>query len=414
MAGSDVTARTGGGYWRYAVMFLPYSLPQGFLTVALAYVLAKAHVPTVAIAGVIALQLGPNTWKVLWAPVVDCVWSYKRWYWVGGVANAVLLAALGFVPLTSAGLPALSILALLGGVASTFIGMATTGLMAHAVPPEQKGQAAGWSQAGNIGSLGVGGGLGLWMAQHAGGVSVASAVLGALCLLCILPTLSLTEPEHDHRAPRLRDTLRKVLLDLWSLVRSKLGLLALGLLVLPIGSGAAANLFAAIAGDWKTGADTVALVTGVMAGVASAGGALVAGFVADRFDRKSVYIGSGVLMAFCAVAMAALPRTPSTFIVFTTLYAVTNGCVYTAYYAVAFEAIGKGAAATKAQLLGCATNLPPLYVTLIEGAVQTKMGSAAMLWSEALLTFGGIVAFGLFALGVKQLWSKRMIALAAT
>ncbi|MFX8696363.1 hypothetical protein ABTM58_20030, partial [Acinetobacter baumannii] len=89
------------------------------------------------------------------------------------------------------------------------------------------------------------------------------------------------------------DTIRKVLLDLWGLAKSKLGLLALGLLVLPIGSGAAANLFAAIAGDWKTGADTVALVTGMVAGVASAGGALASGFVADRFDRKSVYIGSG-------------------------------------------------------------------------------------------------------------------------
>ena len=413
MKASDSTARAGGGYWRYLVMFLPYSLPQGFLTVALAYGLAKAHVPTVAIAGVIALQLAPNTWKVLWAPVVDCVWTYKRWYWVGGVANAVLLAALGFVPLTAAGLPTLGILALAGGVASTFVGMATTGLMAHAVPPEQKGQAAGWSQAGNIGSLGAGGGLGLWMAQHAGGIGVAATVLGLLCLLCILPTLSMVEPEHDHRAPRLRDTLRKVLLDLWGLVRSKLGLLALGLLLLPIGSGAASNLFAAIAGDWKTGADTVALVTGIVAGVASAGGALVAGFVADRFDRKSVFIGAAVLMAFCAMGMAVLPRTPATFIVFTTLYAVTNGCIYTAYYAVAFEAIGKGAAATKAQLLGCATNFPPLYVTLIEGAVQTRYGSSAMLWSEALLTFGGIVVFGLFAWMVTGLWPKPRAALAA-
>jgi PAT family beta-lactamase induction signal transducer AmpG len=413
MARSDETARTGGGYWRYLVMFLPYSLPQGFLTVALAYALSKAHVPTVAIAGVIALQLAPNTWKVLWAPVVDCVWSYKRWYWVSSIVNAVLLAALGFVPLTAAGLPALTVIALVGGIASTFIGMATTGLMAHAVPPEQKGRAAGWSQAGNIGSMGLGGGLGLWIAQHAGGIGVAAVVLGLLCLLCVLPTLSMVEPEHDHRAPRMRDTVRKVLTDLWGLARSQLGLLAIGLCLLPIGSGAAALLFASIAGDWKTGADTVALVTGFVAGVASAGGALAAGPIADRFDRKTVFIASGVLMALCAVALAVLPRTPTTFIVVTTLYAVTNGCMYTAFYAVTFEAIGKGAAATKAQLLGCATNLPTIYATLIEGAVQTKYGSTAMLWSEAILTAGGVVVFGLFAWAVIGMWPKPKLALAA-
>jgi PAT family beta-lactamase induction signal transducer AmpG len=413
MSDSEEIVRDSGGYWRYAVMFLPYSLPQGFLTVALAYVLTKAHVPTVAIAGAIALQLAPQTWKVLWAPVVDCVWSYKRWYWVAGVANALLLAALGFVPLTASALPLLSALALAGGVASTFLGMATTGLMAHAVAPERKGRAAGWSQAGNIGSIGLGGGLGLWLTQHAGGVQIAAVALGLLCLLCILPILSLEEPAHDHRAPRMIDTLKKVLLDLWSLARSKLGLLALGLVLMPMGTGAAANLFASIAGDWKTGADTVALVTGVVAGLASALGALMIAFVADRFDRKLVYIGSAVCMALCTAALAILPRTPTSFIIVTTLYAVTNGFVYAAYYAVAFEAIGKGAAATKAQLLGCATNLPPALATLVEGAVQTKSGSVAMLWAETGMTVVSIAVFGLFAWLVIRLWPRPKVTMAA-
>jgi PAT family beta-lactamase induction signal transducer AmpG len=413
MSDSEEIVRDSGGYWRYAVMFLPYSLPQGFLTVALAYVLSKAHVPTVAIAGAIALQLAPQTWKVLWAPVVDCVWSYKRWYWVAGLVNALLLAALGFVPLTPAGLPALSILALLGGVASTFLGMATTGLMAHAVPMERKGRAAGWSQAGNIGSIGLGGGFGLWMTQHAGGVQVAAVALGVFCLLCIIPVLSMDEPVHDHRAPRLSETLKKVLLDLWGLARSKLGLLALGLVLLPMGTGAAANLFASVAGDWKTDADTVALITGFLAAIASAIGALVVGFVADRFDRKTVYIGSAICMAACTAALAILPRTPLNFVILTTLYAVSNGFMYAAYYAVAFEAIGKGAAATKAQLLGCATNLPAAVATLVEGAVQTKSGSVAMLWAETGMTVVSIAVFGLFAWLVIRLWPRPKVTLAA-
>ena len=59
------------------------------------------------------------------------------------------------------------------------------------------------------GSIGLGGGLGLWLTQHAGGVEVAAVALGVLCLVCILPVLTLQEPVHSHRAPRLADTLKK-------------------------------------------------------------------------------------------------------------------------------------------------------------------------------------------------------------
>ena len=93
----------------------------------------------------------------------------------------------------------------------------------------------------------------------------------------------------------------------------------------------------------------------------------------------------------------------------TLLYAVTNGFMYTAYYAVAFEAIGKGAAATKAQLLGCATNLPAL-ATFAEGAVQTKSGSIAMLWVETGMTVASIALFGLFAWAVITFWPKPKLA----
>jgi PAT family beta-lactamase induction signal transducer AmpG len=277
----------------------------------------------------------------------------------------------------------------------------------------RKGRASGWSQAGNIGSVGLGGGLGLWLTQHAGSVQVAAVALSVLCLICILPVLTLHEPAHTHRALRLRDTLKTVLLDLWGLCRSRLGLLALVLVLLPMGTGAAANLFAAIAGDWRTGADTVALVTGVLSGVASAAGALLLGFVADRFNRKLVFILSAISMALCTIAMAVLPRTPLDFMICTLLYAVTNGFMYTAYYAVAFEAIGKGAAATKAQLLGCAVNLPGALATFAEGAVQTRSGSIAMLWTETGMTFASIAAFGVFVWLVVTLWPKPSTAIVA-
>ena len=38
--------------------------------------------------------------------------------------------------------------------------------MAHTVMDDQKGRAAGWYQAGNLGGNGIGGGAGVWLAAH--------------------------------------------------------------------------------------------------------------------------------------------------------------------------------------------------------------------------------------------------------
>lgn len=409
---TDDTARPVG-FWRYAVLFLPYGLASGFVVVTLAYALAAAKVPTVAIGGLVALQLLPQTWKFLYSPIIDCVWTYKRWYVGSAVLTGVLLAGAGLLPMTLASLPALSLMVLLSSIASSGTGTATSGLLAHAVPDHQKGRASGWSQVGNIGGQGMGGGLGLWVAQHAGGMPMAGLVIGGLCAISALALIGLVEPGHDHRAPNLTATVANVGKDLWALVRSRIGLLAIVLVLLPIACGGASNLFAAIAGDWKASADTVALVTGVAGGIASATGSLAIGYVADRFDRKATYLASGVTAALCAAAMAVLPRTPETFIVLTLLYAVTNGFMYATFYAVSLEAIGKGAAATKSQLMSCAANAPIALVTFVEGAVQTKSGSVAMLWADAGLTVGGIAVFGLFFAGIRWLWGSRASAVAA-
>lgn len=403
---ADDTADRPVGHWRYAVLYLPYGLASGFVVVTLAYVLAQAHVPTVAIGALVALQLLPQTWKFLYAPILDCVWTYRRWYVASAIVTGLFIAASGFLPMTQASLPALSLLIVLASVTSSGCGTAASGLLAHAVPDEEKGRAAGWSQAGNIGGQGMGGGLGLWLAQHAGGMPVAAAVIGGICAACALALISLKEPPHGHRVPSLAKTARNVVFDLWGLVRSRLGFLAIVLVLLPIATGAASNLFAAIASDWRATADTVALVTGFAGGIASAFGSLLIGYVADRFDRKATYLVAGASSAACAIAMAVLPHTPMVFVVLTLLYAVTNGFMYAIFFAVSLEAIGKGAAATKSQLMSCGANLPIALATYVEGAVQTRSGSIAMLWADAGLTIGGIALFGLFAFAVARLWKR--------
>jgi hypothetical protein len=172
-------------------------------------------------------------------------------------------------------------------------------------------------------------------------------------------------------------------LDLFSLATRRMGMLAVFMVILPLGTGAASNLWSSIAGDWKAGADEVALVSGVLNGLVAIVGSLAAGFVCDRMDRKAGYALFGLISALAAVAMALGPRTPLSFLLFATAYNLVIGCCYGAFSALTLEAIGKGAAATKYNLLASASNLPIMLMTLVEGQAQTRWGSGGMLLTEA-------------------------------
>jgi hypothetical protein len=91
--------------------------------------------------------------------------------------------------------------------------------------------------------------------------------------------------------------------------------------------------------------------------------------------------------------MAIAPRTPNMFVLFTLLYAAVLGGAYSAFSAVTLEAIGRGAAATKYNLLASLANVPIAWMTVVDGWAQTRWGSSAMLLAEAAT--GGL-AVGVF------------------
>src|SRR5258708_21335890 len=74
--------------------------------------------------------------------------------------------------------------------------------------------------------------------------------------------------------PRLRR-------DLWRVARSRIGFPAIVIVFLPIGTGAASNLWAAVADSWRASADTVALVNGALGGIVSAAGCIAGGYLSD-------------------------------------------------------------------------------------------------------------------------------------
>ena len=381
----------------FLILFLPLGISSGYVVVTLAYLLSQAGVGVAAIAGLAALALFPQTWKFVWGPLVDTTLNSKLWYLVSAVVTGLLITATAVVPPSPKNLVVIEWLVVAFSITACFSNLAADSLMAHTTVPEDKGRAGGWSQAGNLGGGGLGGGAGLWLAQHVSATWVSGATLAVVCVLSAIALLFFEEPPAPHREARLVASLVNVGRDVWAICSTRMGYLALFIMLLPIGVGAAQNLWAAVAGDWHAGADTVALVNGTLGGVISMLGCFAGGYISDIVDRKGAYCLFGIFLAVCAAAMAVSPRTQSMFVVFTCVYAFVMGLCYAAFGAVTLEAIGTGAAATKYNIICGISNIPIAYQTLIDGGAHARWGSGGMLWVEAGCGVLAVAIYYLFA-----------------
>jgi len=397
------------GAWVWGALYLPFGMSNGYVTVTLAWLLSHAGASVGAIAALAGAALLPNTWKVLWAPLVDTTLTARIWYLIGAVATAATLLVVAVLPLKVSLLPTFGWLVLANSFAASLTAIAADRMMAFDTGPDQKGHAGGWSQAGNLGGSGLGGGAGLWVAQHSGHPWLAGGVLAVATLAACWPLRRLADPAPSTEAGGYAHVLLETGRDVLGLVRSRIGLLACLICLLPLGTGGAQQLWAAIATDWKAGADDVALVAGLLSGVASMIGCLIAGLVCDRMDRKQAYLLFGLLSAGTAVIMALGPRTPLAFLAFASLYNLVVGMAYGGYAALTLEAIGHGAAGTKFNLIASISNMPILWVTLADGWAQSRWGSGGMLLAEAALGVAAVALYAVVAF-VSRGWSWSGLA----
>lgn len=377
----------------FMFLILPFGVTGGYVTVALAYLFSQAGISVEQVAALVAVVYVPHTWKFAWAPLVDTTLTRKGWYLIACVASAAGLLITALYPIKASSLNVLWWVVLVSNFAVTFLGMATESLMAYDTPAEQKGRAGGWLQAGNLGGAGIGGGAGLWLAQRLPAPWMTGAIMAGACLLCCAALLFLPEPVSTIREATLVRTFANVFKDFWQVAKARAGVLALFLCFLPIGSGAASNLWSAVAGDWRATADTVAFVTGVLGGILSAVGCLIGGWICDRMDRKMAYVLFGVLQAASAIGMAMAPRTEPMFVFWTCLYSVITGLTFAGFSAFVLEAMGTGAAATKYNVFASLSNVPIWYMTVLDGWAYTRWGPRGMLNTEAAFCLLGMVAF---------------------
>jgi PAT family beta-lactamase induction signal transducer AmpG len=367
----------------FAILLYPFGAIGGYLGVAIAYDLTQNGVSVAAVGGLIAVSYIPNTWKFLWAPIIDTTLTPRIWY----VGSAVLLAigtvVMGVIPTNEASLTLLGIIVFLVNLVATFNGMTCDTMAAYCAPMEKKGVYGGWLQVGNLAGSGIGGGAALWASRALPERWMAGALLGATFVLCSLALLAIPKikPQLHEGSPLAR--VAGVARDAWAVARSRAGWLAILVLFLPMGTGAASNLWSAVAGDWSASVDSVALANGALSGVAAGIGCLIGGYLCDRMDRKWSYAAFGIVQAGCLVGMAVAPHTATNYVTFAMLYSVTSGLTYASFSGLTLEAIGLGAAATKYNLLASLSNMPIQYMTLVDGHVHDTLGPSAMLYAEA-------------------------------
>ncbi len=392
----------------FLLLVIPFGAASGFLGVTIVYLLGKAGVDPVTIAVLTGLSFLPHTFKFLYAPLVDLTWKRKHWFVVASITSALGIALLGMIPATEAGLPWLRVLVIAGNFATAFLSLSVESLMAYNTAPDQLGRTAGWFQAGNLGGSGLGGGLALVIAENTTSAWLPGVVLATICLLSGLAIRFTTEPEPHlaaladerpgaaalaHPSWSVWRAIRRVLLDLWQVARSRMGYLGLLICFLPIGSGAAGNLFPLFASEWGATANDVAATSGALSGLLSAFGCMVGGYLCDRMDRKKAYAVFGILMSVCGVLMAWAPHTLNMYYLFVLSYGFVSGLCFASFTAVTLEAIGTGAAATKYSIFSSLSNTPIAYMGILNGYFYEKHGSNAGLYSDAAMGVAGVLVF---------------------
>ncbi len=394
----------------FGLLEVQFGAAVGFLQTAVPYWLAKDGMPLAEIGLLSGTAFSPHAWKLLWVPLIDLGPWRRIWYGVSTLLTALLLLACALLPDPSRNLGVYTLLLTALQATASTAHAALNGLMAISTRIEDKGRTGGWQMAGNVGATSLLGALTIGLAS-AFSRQVAGLVLATLVLVSGVGIFWIVEHQGPkaERAPVLRATWERVkgiVSDLFRTAFSRDGIILLVLCLMPVSCGALTNLFSAMAGDYQVSERVVELVNGLGMGITGALGSLAGGWMSDRMNRKLNYALMGGATGLCALAMAAAPMTPTTYVWGTLAYSFANGASFAAFAGMVLEMVNEGAAVTtKYTLFVAASNLAISYVTALDGNASRfqGIGTRASVAFDGLITFAGIAGVGvIFLLFLRQ------------
>ena len=232
--------------WLFSLTILPYGAGANFVQTTVPLLLSKAGIPVHTIATISAIARCPLFLSFLWAPLVDLGWKRRNVVVLSGLCTAAALC-LATIVLPLRNLVLFTALATLAMALCRFSSAATGGLMATLVPVEHRGRAGAWYMVGTLAGGALSAGTTMWFAEKFGTAAAAFA-LAAFAAAPSLAALAIAEPESTRVG--LLTAARRVHADIMGAFRSRRMLIAMLLLIAPVGPGAAANLFSAIQYTW--------------------------------------------------------------------------------------------------------------------------------------------------------------------
>ena len=389
----------------FAVLVLPYAFTTSVTVLLMPYLLRKHGISVDRISSIVVVANLPLIWSFLWSPLADLGLRKRSWVFCSALGaslagGAAILSVQGSQVLLTA---LLFLMSAFGGLLSSACGALLT-----AMAVELRGHAAGWYQGGNTGGIALGGGLFIWLADHASLPAVASATMAAM-LLPALAALRIEEPPLVRRG--IRPELKGLVHDMKGILGSRRTWIGLVFLLSPVGSAAIGNLISGMGPDYHASGNTVLWVTGIGGGLLSALGCFMGGVVADKIGRMFSYALAGGLAALFGVYMAFASATPFTYAVGYSGYAVSAGFAFAVYTAMVLDILGrrKYAAASGYAVLNSAGNLPIAYMTWLDGLGYRQGGARGLMATDAAANggFGIVLLLVAIFLGSQRRWVSQ-------
>lgn len=375
--------------WVFGITNIPFGVAGNFAGIAVPFVLRKAGLPLEQIAIVGALALLPAAYQLFWAPVLDVGIRRRSWLMLCATLGSFLLPATLIIKVPQH-LVEFQIFLIAGMALTGLVASCNGALVSTTVDPAKRGQAAGFVTAGNLGSAVLGGGLILTLFNK---VSAEAAAI-ALFVCIFLPSLVavvITEPPPRHDP--IWEHVRNMQQQVWRALSSRFGWTGLLFCAGPCSTVALVQLFSGMGKDYQVSPDLVTWVNGYGGGFITAAGAMVAGYLLDRKDRRKLFVLSGILTAVCAVAMSLFPSIPATYVVGVSVYMLIAGLAYSAFSAVVYEIVGTAgvSASTLYSIFPAAGNQAIAYTMFLDGQANRVFGVRGMLWADAVLNIAGAV-----------------------
>ena len=374
--------------------------PIGVVGLALGSSLVRTGIAVHQVATIIAAMSLAFTLEFLWGPLVDSSFTRKTWNAFGATVTFACLLAMFAVPWRQSSVPLLALLAFTSCSGAAIALVAVKGIMAFDIPRDRMGVATAFYSAGGTFGKAAAGAMAVLVLAHqsnrvsAGMISILPATLAAT-------TIVLTARRSVFSLQEFPSKIRASLADVWNFIRRGNGVLIAILCVIPFGSGPEAGLMGAISREWAVTPNQLALIA-TFGAATNIAGALLAGWLCTRISPWTTYVAFGLTMVVLMLTFAVVPRNPISFFSVELVYRACSTGAYVALLGIVMRAAGNGAASSKVALMWSLTNFSFFYPTLIEGFVHDRLGTTAMLLTDASL---GLTAFAILMLASRALGS---------